>query len=464
MKMRWAGYWLCVVLGWTCVLGVPAKTDRPNMVIVMGDDVSWTAFGCTETPYAAHTPHIDTLASQGMRFSNFFCAVATCTPVRTELYTGLLPPHSGVYANGCPLKPGTEHMVQYLKALGYRVGLTGKHHFDRIDDFERIEGFEVDCVKPDPNWNMEGVTSFVKDAQRKGQNFCLVIASIHPHAVLVDGDPSRYPPEEIVLPPHFVDTPATRTMLSKQMAEITELDRQVGATMALLEEEGLAGDTLMLFLSEQGNAMARGKWSIHDWGNRAVCIARWPGHIEAGSCTDAIAQYCDIVPTFIDVAGGAPLDHLDGKSLLKVLEGKTKTHRKQAYLSYGKAQHYQRGVVDQRYKLIWTMDPSIPYASSAVVTPKNNQKWYAKAWREWEAQAAVNEQAKAQVERCLTYEEFMLFDVQADPFELTNLADNPENAGLVKRMHEQLLAQMKQLGDDVSQPIVKKKRRKGRGH
>ena len=74
--------------------------ERPNFVIVLADDVSWSSFGCVEGGLYTRTPHIDELAVQGVRFTNFSGSVAQCGPLRHELYTGLLPPTSGVYSNG----------------------------------------------------------------------------------------------------------------------------------------------------------------------------------------------------------------------------------------------------------------------------------------------------------------------------------------------------------------------------
>ncbi|MGB0258414.1 MAG: sulfatase-like hydrolase/transferase, partial [Coraliomargarita sp.] len=74
--------------------------EKPNVVIVLADDVSWSSFGCSEAGLLTRTPNIDKLASQGVRFQNFSVAAATCAPARHELYTGLLPPTSGVYGNG----------------------------------------------------------------------------------------------------------------------------------------------------------------------------------------------------------------------------------------------------------------------------------------------------------------------------------------------------------------------------
>jgi N-sulfoglucosamine sulfohydrolase len=107
-----------------------AVAEKPNFVIVLADDVSWSSFGCVDAGLYTRTPNIDKLAAQGVRFTNFSCSGAQCCPTRHELYTGLLPPSSGVYSNGNKPAGDYKNIVNYLGDLGYKVGLAGKTHFN----------------------------------------------------------------------------------------------------------------------------------------------------------------------------------------------------------------------------------------------------------------------------------------------------------------------------------------------
>ena len=106
------------------------------------------------------------------------------------------------------------------------------------------------------------------------------------------------------LPPYFVDTPETRDGFSRYLAEITYFDSQVGEAMEIVEKNGLTDDTLFIVTSEQGNSFAFAKWTCYDNGLQSALIARWPGHIKSGSKNPAMIQYLDLLPTFIEVAGG----------------------------------------------------------------------------------------------------------------------------------------------------------------
>ena len=235
--------------------------DRPNFVIVLADDVSWSSFGCVDAGLYTCTPNIDKLATQGLRFTNFMCSVAQCAPVRHELYTGLLPPTSGVYSNGAKPRGDYKNIANYLGDLGYNVGLSGKTHFN-VSDFHKISGFESNSNHNAPTWEMGGVKQFIETSQSEDKPFCVVVASIHAHHPWTIGDPSNFPLDQIVVPPHMVDTPVTREALAIHAAEVEVLDNQVGATMKLLDDMQLADNTVMIFLSEQGTALPQ--WQMVD--------------------------------------------------------------------------------------------------------------------------------------------------------------------------------------------------------
>ncbi|HUV64817.1 MAG TPA: sulfatase-like hydrolase/transferase, partial [Sedimentisphaerales bacterium] len=266
--------------------------EKPNFVIVLADDVSWSSFGCVDAGLYTRTPNIDKLADQGVRFANFSCSVAQCGPLRHELYTGLLPPSSGVYSNGSKPQGDYKNIVSYLGDIGYKVGLTGKAHFNNVSDFQEVPGFTSNGNDSAPTWEMSGVKGFIETSQTEGKPFCMVIASVHAHHPWTIGDASNFPLDKIVVPPHMVDIPITREALARHAAEVEDLDNQVGATMKLLDDMKLAENTVLIFLSEQGTAMPKGKWSPYDYGTKALCLVRWPGKFKPAAVTDAVAMYC----------------------------------------------------------------------------------------------------------------------------------------------------------------------------
>ena len=437
-----------------------AVAEKPNFVIVLADDVSWSSFGCVDAGLTTRTPNIDKLAAQGVRFENFSCSAAQCSPTRHELYTGLLPPTSGVFGNGYKPRDDYKNMVNYLGELGYDVGLTGKTHFNTATEFRKIPGFTVGANENAPTWELSGVKQFIKTSQAEDKPFCVVVASVHAHHPWTIGDASNFPLEKIVVPPHMVDGPVTRQALATHAAEVEELDNQVGATMQLLDEMKLNDDTVLIFLSEQGTAMPNGKWSIYDYGTKAVCLVRWPGRIKP-AVTDAVAMYCDIVPTLVDMAGGAaPV--MDGKSLYPVLKGATSDHREHAYLVHQGDGYTQRAIRSKEYKLIWNPEQDKDYYLDVMMASKSG-KTFATAWREWLEKAQADPAAQAKVDRVLKHPEFELYNIKQDPWELDNLAGNPEYAQVVGEMHTQLQAEMERLGDVFSTVDPKDAKREKNG-
>jgi N-sulfoglucosamine sulfohydrolase len=152
--------------------------EKPNFVIVLADDVSWSSLGCSDSGIYTQIPNIDQLATQGIRFKNFSCAVAQCSPARHELYTGLLPPTSGVHANGTKAKGDFKSIINYLGDLGYNVGLSGKNHFKNKSQFQIVPGFDSDGNSDAPTWEMSGVKGFIKKSQSEKKPFCMVIERI----------------------------------------------------------------------------------------------------------------------------------------------------------------------------------------------------------------------------------------------------------------------------------------------
>ncbi|VGO15738.1 Choline-sulfatase [Pontiella desulfatans] len=434
-----------VALAALCIAPVLAE-EKPNFVIVLGDDVSWSSFGCVDGGLYTRTPHIDKLATQGVRFANFSCSGAQCSPTRHELYTGLLPPTSGVYSNGNKPAGNYKNMAHYLKILGYNVGLTGKTHFD-TSEFETVSGFTVGANENAPTWELSGVKQFIETAQAGEKPFCMVIASVHAHHPWTIGDVSNFPLDKMVVPPHMVDGPVTREALAIHAAEVEDLDNQVGATMKLLDEMNLSDNTVLIFLSEQGTAMPNGKWSVYDYGTKALCLVRWPGKLKP-AVTDAVAMYCDIVPTMVEMAGGE-VPVVDGKSLVSALKGETSDHREHAYIVNQFGGFTQRAIRDKEYKFIWTPEQENDYYLSVLMDPKSG-KFFAKAWREWLEIAKTDPDAQAKIDRIVKQPEFQLFNIQKDPWEVDNLAENPEYAGKVAEMHARLKADMERLNDSFS--------------
>ena len=419
---------------------------RPNFVIIMADDLDSGQLSCYGGENI-NTKNIDELANQGMKFNNMICSEAMCVPTRASLFTGRYPMSHGAFQNHKNVYDSIKSVGHYLGDLGYRVALTGKNDCTRpksIYPFEIIEGFETSCVSLSDDYSLNGIRSLVRNS---ADPFCLFVMSINPHAPWTVGDPGEFNADSLVLPPNYVDTPETREDYTKYLAEVRKLDNQVGDVMQMLKDEGQYDNTIVIFLGEQGPKFPGGKWTLWDQGQKSSMIVKWNKKVEANSSTDAIVQYEDMLPTLIDIAGGDPVEKLDGKSFLDVLENSSASHRDFAYgihnnIPEGPA-YPIRGIRSKRYKLIENLTPEREY--KIKYTMNDNEKGV--VWASWKEKANHSEQAKILSERIVRRPSLEFYDLEKDPYELNNLATNPAYADKVKEYDTKLKKWMEEEHD-----------------
>ncbi|MFY0715177.1 sulfatase [Seonamhaeicola sp. NFXS20] len=437
-----------------------SQVKKPNFLIILGDDISASNIGCYNSKNPNTTPNIDALANEGIRFTNMFVSEAICAPTRAELYTGLMPYKNGCSKNHAATKTGTLSIVQHLQKYGYRVALTGKRHFkpQSVYPFEFIDGFEKNCNKSGTvpeSW--DGVEEFI--TRNPDQPFCLIICSINAHSPWDAGNSDLWDANKIVLPSNLVDTEKTRTYFKEYLGEIRLFDEQVGKARKLLKKNKLDTNTALMVLDENGAGMPGGKWTTYDWGVRSACVMKWPSANNNALVTSAIAQYCDILPTLIDAAGGTVPEYLDGKSLLPVIKGNTTKHRDYAFFLYNSGpegpEFATRAVTDGRYKLIWNLTPNNLYAVRTIngfdfgYVDKMEDRHVRKMYLSWLTKAGYDKTANNLVQRYRKRPEFQLFDLSKDPEEMNNLANNPVYYSKIEELKEAIKQWMKEQKDTL---------------
>ncbi len=425
---------------------------RPSFLIVLADDCTYNDLPIYGGANAL-TPNIDTLASQGLTFDRAYLGSAMCQPCRSELYSGLYPLRNGCAWNHSASRSTVTSMPQRLRALGYRVGLAGKVHVRPAPafPFERVGGFDQNCVRdPTRPHDLRPIREFMsRDA---AQPFCLVVALVEPHVPWVMGDPSRYPPETIQLPPNIADTPRTREDFGRYLAEITFMDGQVGEVLATLEECGRARDTLVLFSSEQGSQFPGCKWTNWDTGLHTALIARWPEKIAAGKRTRALVQYADVLPTLVDAAGGdAAALGVDGSSFLPVLLGRATEHRRFVYGMHNNVPEGPpypiRTVSDGEYRYIRNLAPEEIYIEKHLMGIKGDGKLNNPYWSTWVREAWNDPRTYRLVKRYMRRPAEQFYHTANDPYELDNLASDPAQARRLERFAAELDRWLAEQGD-----------------
>lgn len=339
---------------------------KPNIIWIVVDDLGYNDLGCygSET---IPTPHIDSLATDGVRLTQFY-AYPTCTPTRAAMLTGKLPERMGFSGplmgrGGFP--NGTTTLPMLLKEQGYKSAAIGKWHLGYaknkapnamgFDRFFGHRGGKVDYythtdsaqkVKGNPLgkhdlWSDETevfrngeytTTMFTDEAKafitKNAENpFFLYLAYNAPHYAR---------PKVLQAPQEYIERfaadPASPTMREKYIAMVSCMDDGIGEVLVLLKELNLEENTLVMFLGDNGGdprhgasnePLRGGKWSGYEGGLRVHGIARWPARVKAGSVCGEIVHCTDVFTTSLATAGTAVPETLkvDGLNALEVLAG-----------------------------------------------------------------------------------------------------------------------------------------------
>jgi len=420
----------------------PWHGSRPNIVIILSDDHGVWECGCYGNR-SIRTPNIDQLAREGLRLTRAFTATAMCTPSRTMLYTGLFPHRNGAHPNHSSARPDVKSLPMYLRGLGYRVALAGKTHIKprRVFPFEYL-------ARKEP-----AIEEFLRSCG--SQPFCLIIATHHPHQPWVPPEEGAgHDPQKIPVPPYLLDTPGTRLALRDYYNSVELLDQEVGQYLALLDRLKLAQSTLLIYTSDHGSQMPFSKWTLYDAGLRVPFVVRWPGHVRPGTISDAMICFVDVLPTLIDLAGGTPPENLDGRSFLAVLSGDAREHRQLIYGTHTNlgiisgSEFPIRAVRNQRFKYIWNLKPENTFRN-IITEGRDQQDKPSSLWLSWLQAAESNPQMAARVRAYQHRPAEELYDVQADPYELRNLANDPQYQQIKAQLRARLIEWMHQQADPL---------------
>jgi N-sulfoglucosamine sulfohydrolase len=446
-----------------------AAEAKPNIVLFVADDHTATdcgAYGSGEV----RTPNIDRLAREGMLFRRAFAGSPTCMPSRAVLYTGLMPFRNGAHANNLAgqsqCRPEVRSLPHYLKGLGYRTAQAGKTHFgpEAVFPFERIHNSEV----PEPGFennrnlhmdlNMAAVEDWLRKVSRE-QPFCLVVCDHSPHVIWPEK--ATYEPSAISAPPNHIDTPELRKSRARYYTDVTKMDTNLGRLLASLEQHGFDSNTVVLYTSDQGAQWPFAKWGLYDQGIRVPFIVRWPGNIQPGAHTDAIISLVDVLPTFIELAGGPAHPDLGGNSFLPVLKGATNVHREVIFATHSQDMGMNfspmRCVRTERYKYILNLSPENKYTTH--MDKAKDHDGGREYWDSWVNAAENNRRAAAVLQRYHWRPREELFDVHLDPSEAHNLADDPAYADIKRDLHKRLAVWREQQNDHKTgpDPVARKK-------
>ncbi len=419
---------------------------RPNIILIFADDLGYGDLGC----YGAQvkTPEIDRLAAQGLRAADCLVAANVCGPSRAALMTGRYPMRcghpisrhdTGKYA-AYGIAPEEITMAELLKAAGYHTKMVGKWHLGfHVEGSHPLDAGFDEYLGLHSNYSpvlgdadtlyrnrevLEEHAAFETVTQRYTDEVVDFIGREHEEPFFVYF--AHHIAHAPLLPSsRFKGITGMKGRAGTYADFVQELDYSVGRVAAALDEAGIAENTLVVFMSDNGPArdgtakpLSGGKYVTMEGGHRVPGIFRWPGTIPAGQVSNAMISSLDLLPLFCRAAGAAlPQDRtIDGKDILPLLTGKT-DQSPHDYFYYYNGVHLQ-AVRSERWKLHF---PRTPAEQPYWARKDSGQRIYT------------------------TLKEPMLFDLDADPGEKKNIiAQHPETAEALTKQAERI---RKELGD-----------------
>ena len=348
---------------------------KPNILWITAEDMS-PALGCYGDEYAI-SPHIDKLAERSTRYDKAFAVSPVCSPSRSSLITGIHNVTMGTnqMRSAFPLPEGVKGFPSYLRAAGYFTSNNVKTDYNSSDAGRLIA----------ESWDESSAGAHWRSAKRKeGQPFFSVFnlmtshqsrSMVWPHAVFEKHVQSKLSAGEIhgpataPIPPYYPDTEVVRRGIARFYDCVTAMDKEVGAILAQLEEDGLADDTIVFFYSDHGSGMPRHKRLLHDSGMRVAMLVHLPEkwkHLrptKPGGGSDRLVSFLDLPPTVLDLTGIAAPPYMQGTSILG------KDEREYVYGSRDRVDEAfdtARSIRDGRWLYIRNYMPHLSYNQPSV--------------------------------------------------------------------------------------------------
>jgi len=398
------------------------KEQKPNIVWIMLEDWGYQ-LSCYGEP-GIKTPHIDQVAAEGMRFTNSFCTAPVCSPSRSAMITGFHQNYIGANqhrTNGSgferePLPYGIRPITHLLEDAGYFTCFMATRKTDL--------NFTLD--KPlyqGEDWGQRA----------EGQPFFAQLTFPGTHRRWKRDVERPISIDQVRLPPYYPQTDLAKRDWANGLESAQIVDRQVGEVLQRLEDEGLAENTVVFIIGDNGRCMPRGKQFLYDGGIQVPIIVRWPKNIDGGQVNDDMVMTIDISKTILDIAGVKTDYDLHGVNLF---DGSTKD-REYIFAARDKmdsTHDAMRAIRSRNFKLIHNLMPERAYCQY------NNYKE-----RSYPVLALLNVMnLKGELNHVQALfmapskPEFELFDLREDPWEVNNVVDDPAYAEIKKKLLTEL--------------------------
>jgi N-sulfoglucosamine sulfohydrolase len=434
-----------------------------NFVLFTADDMNFDSSGVYGGPIKDLTPHIDRLAAQGMRFEHAYTTVAVCQPSRQIMLSGLYPHRNGSMGF-FPLKPEVRTLNMQLHDAGYLISTFGKNrHHQPAEKF--LADPADDTISRHPQKLAEATRKFLRTAREKGRPFFHNVNCYDPHRPfigmngpedLAGGEaPSRWiKPEEITTVPGFLeDLPEIRRELAGYYTNVRRLDDALGAVLRVLEEEGVADQTLVVFWGgDHGMSFPFGKSNVYANSSRGALIVRWPGVTQPGTVDRAhMVSTLDFTPTLLAAAGLPALPDRDGRSFLPALKGETMPGWDRVFTFYNAA----FGSRWLPMRCIRTRDRAYIWNAWSDGNRKyQTENMAGLTWKALVAAADTRPELKARTDFYLHRVPEEFYDLTTDRDERRNLIADESRQKEIATLRDEMLTLMRRTGDPFTDALA----------
>jgi len=461
---------LLALLAFPGVVAADIPPAPPNLLLLVAEDLS-PRIGAFGDP-VSRTPHLDALAAEGVRYDRVFTTAGVCAPSRAALVTGrhaisfgaqhmrTSSRPAGGYATVPP--PDLVAFPERLRAAGYYTYTDAKLDY-------QFSGVMAGSG-PASLWDDEGGDAHWRNRTDGRPFFGLVNFQVThesgvfrplgswPHSLThlamqlvrawwfgLDAGQGPIRPEDVVLPPYYPDTPTVRADLARHYDNVHAMDAQVGALLAELEADGLADSTIVVWTTDHGDGLPRAKRELFDAGLRVPMIVRWPPRHRPASAVPGgwdhrLVSFVDLAPTLLELAGVPLPPDLPGRSFADP-DAPRREYVFAARDRIDEVLDHQRAVRDDRFKYIRSQHPDLPGGHPLAFRDNIDML------REMRALYEAGDLDAAQRQWFEPPGAERLYDLQADPYELVDLARDPAHAATLARLRDALDAWLARTGD-----------------
>ena len=440
----------CVAVSSPAVVHAADALKRPNILWITCEDIS-PHIGCYGDAYAV-TPHIDGLAKQGVRYTHAFAPIGVCAPSRSTLITGMYACSIGTQHMRCAgnLPAVVKCFPEYLRQAGYYCSNNAKTDYN--------------FAHPKTAWDESSDKAHWRN-RKPGQPFFSVFnfTSCHESQIRLPEkqhqartaqftDRERHDPAKAPIPPYHPDAPEVRRDWARYADMITYMDKQVGDVLAQLDKDGLAEDTIVFYFSDHGAGMPRSKRWLYDSSLRVPFVVRFPKQYAAqapgqpGTTSDRLVSFVDFAPTVLSLADVKAPAHLQGQAFM----GKQAAAPREYVFGFRDRMDDRidmlRAVRDRRFKYIRNYQPHQPWFNHQYIS----YMYEMPTMRVWQQLADAGKLTGAPaVFMAASKPTEELYDTEADPHEIKNLANAPEHQATLEKLrlvHRQWMKDIIDLG------------------